>query len=285
MRNFPAEVIGPEDDETTRRARHARRRLREGQPVDPAELHELEMQIRKLRPTIIVQERRLGALPLELRGMFPGWDRFREAAPVILQSVARIDRGTGGRRAAAATGFLVGERVLLTNRHVARALTQGTGVLPPDTILVRFGAEQSRRQTAPTAKATGVLREHPTLDLALLELDRSDVPPVEFDTERLHARDRIAAVGYPSDDLQAPEYARALFHKTFGVERVSPGEVIAVNEFTFLHDCTTLAGNSGSPLVSLANGAVVGVHAEGYYLAHNEAVLAREAATFVSLTE
>jgi V8-like Glu-specific endopeptidase len=35
------------------------------------------------------------------------------------------------------------------------------------------------------------------------------------------------------------------------------------------HDCTTLAGNSGSPIFALDSGEVVAVHANGMYLARN----------------
>ncbi|MFY0575140.1 hypothetical protein ACN28S_12880 [Cystobacter fuscus] len=41
------------------------------------------------------------------------------------------------------------------------------------------------------------------------------------------------------------------------------------------HDCTTLSGNSGSPLFDLSTGLVVGVHATGKFAWRNTAVSTR----------
>jgi V8-like Glu-specific endopeptidase len=38
------------------------------------------------------------------------------------------------------------------------------------------------------------------------------------------------------------------------------------------HDCSTLGGNSGSPLFSLRTARVVGLHCEGYFMYRNEAI-------------
>ena len=48
------------------------------------------------------------------------------------------------------------------------------------------------------------------------------------------------------------------------------------------HDCSTLGGNSGSPLFSLETGDVVGVHYSGIFMWRNEAVPAADIETFVA---
>ncbi len=40
----------------------------------------------------------------------------------------------------------------------------------------------------------------------------------------------------------------------------------------FSHDCTTLGGNSGSPLIRLADGQAIGLHFQGLYGKNNAAV-------------
>jgi endonuclease G len=48
------------------------------------------------------------------------------------------------------------------------------------------------------------------------------------------------------------------------------------------HDCSTLGGNSGSPVLALDTAEVVGLHFGGSFLWRNEAVTAPILADFVS---
>jgi V8-like Glu-specific endopeptidase len=277
----PSEVVGPRDDETIQEAREIRKRLQQGKDVDPARLHHLEQEVRTLRPSIVADRHHLRRLSPRLSRIFPEWETFRELCGPVLEAVARIELGSRGRRDAKATGFLVGKRLLMTNRHVTRYLTHGTGVLPAEPIRVSFGIESRRKPVGPIATVVSIVREHPTLDLAIAELDRADVEPLAFDTQLPQTAQQVAVVGYPGDDGGAPEYARTLFAGGFGIERVAPGEIIDVQAPMFTHDCSTLSGNSGSPVISLQTGSVLGVHAEGYYMDHNLAVQAGEAVAFI----
>jgi endonuclease G len=56
----------------------------------------------------------------------------------------------------------------------------------------------------------------------------------------------------------------------------------AGDDAAFDHDCSTLGGNSGSPIVSLKTGYVVGVHREGFFLERNVAVRSNCIQSFVS---
>jgi endonuclease G len=94
--------------------------------------------------------------------------------------------------------------------------------------------------------------------------------------------DRVVAVGFPGDPRDEPEplFARAVFgERDVGLKRAAPGELISVHPRhgapeRVHHDCSTLKGASGGPLLSMATGAVVGVHRHGAFLTRNEAVAA-----------
>ena len=59
-----------------------------------------------------------------------------------------------------------------------------------------------------------------------------------------------------------------VFGDVFGVKRVQPGQLLMVDrELTeFHHDCLTLGGNAGSPVVDVDTGLVLGIHYAGQWL-------------------
>ncbi len=92
----------------------------------------------------------------------------------------------------------------------------------------------------------------------------------------------VAAIGYPSKDADRnPLFIPAIFGDRFGVKRVSPGEITGSTDRLVFHDCSTLGGNSGSPVLSLATAKVVGLHRSGTFLFSNEAVESAALVEFV----
>src|SRR5262249_19350419 len=118
---------------------------------------------------------------------------------------------------------------------------------------------------------------HHTLHLSLLEVD-----PVALDADRTvlptapadaAQGDTIVVLGYPQNDsARNPLFVSSIFGNRFGVRRAAPGEVIAAESSRFYHDCSTLGGNSGSPVVSLKTGELVGVHRSADLIDRNESV-------------
>jgi hypothetical protein len=185
------------------------------------------------------------------------------------------------------TGFLVRPHLLVTNRHVLHGLSWGTGRLERGMAQVRFGQEYGQRDEEGPVDVVREVAVHPTLDLALLEVDPSRPhTPLVLDPEPLGAGAGVAAVGYPqADTVRNPLFVSAVFDGSFGVKRVAPGEVLRVEGPLFHHDCSTLGGNSGSPLLSLRTARVVGVHFQGQFATRNTAVAASELAAFLAGTE
>ena len=65
-----------------------------------------------------------------------------------------------------------------------------------------------------------------------------------------------------------------IFGRVYNVKRLQPGLISAWNDGddVFHHDCSTLGGNSGSPVFDLETHAVIGLHFGGRYLIGNNAV-------------
>ncbi|XUL92736.1 trypsin-like serine peptidase [Streptomyces galilaeus] len=106
------------DSEEQLRAR-AERLVREGE-VDPGDLAPVPSDTGPVRPAVVF-ERILGAAS-ELQNV-----NFLARGERAARAVARVSIVVDGRRAGFGTGFLVGERLLLTNNHVLPDVATATG--------------------------------------------------------------------------------------------------------------------------------------------------------------
>jgi endonuclease G len=114
----------------------------------------------------------------------------------------------------------------------------------------------------------------PTADIALLSVSSQGRPTVSLDTNRLGESERVVVIGYPAQDkTRNPLFSDAVFAGKYGVRRAAIGEILdGAATPHFYHDCSTLGGNSGSPVFSLRTGRVVGIHRSGFFMYRNEAV-------------
>jgi endonuclease G len=255
----------------------------------PAELAALELVVRMMRPAPLSRQGALDPLPSA-----PGsstydpklteqWNEFREAVKPYLYSIGRLDlaQGTDG---AQGSGFLVAPDLLITNRHVLGHLSGGTELLEEGQAVVRFNQEYGTPDPNPAAfPIVGVAAVHDTLDMALLRVrlpDERPAPPLDSGPEA--AAGPVAAVGYPWKDPTSPLFADAIFGGRYGVKRAAIGEVMSASPERLFHDCSTLGGNSGSPVFSIESGKVIGLHFSGFFMYRNEAVPAAAVESFVA---
>jgi Trypsin-like peptidase domain len=96
-------------------------------------------------------------------------------------------------------------------------------------------------------------------------------------SEPAHLPERdVYVVGYPALDTRRNEPApiRRIFADIFDVKRLQPGRTVGYStEYSAIqHDCSTLGGNSGSPVVDLETNQVIGLHFGGRYGVGNYAV-------------
>jgi hypothetical protein len=269
----PAEIPASEPD-----AQSAWDKLRNGDAPEPNELAALELVIRLLRPAPFSRGGELDDLPDQQgHNLYPtelkdAWSRFRAKVKPLLYSVGRVNLADGTH---IGTGFLVDDGVLATNRHVLDDLTFGTDLLGPGRAQVVFqretGSNDLPRHIVPIE---GVVRVHKTHDIALLALPRLGRPAVTLDAGGVSDGARVAVIGYPAkDEVRNPVFTAAIFGTRLGVKRAALGEVLdGTARPTLFHDCSTLGGNSGSPVFSLDTCRVVGIHRSGFFMYRNEAV-------------
>lgn len=273
-------------------ARGAVGKLARSEEPSPAEYFALEAIILPLeRPVIDVVSGSFGEVPAPFAHLGAG--AVRQRIEVALPAVGRIAVPTRPALPFAGTGFVVGDDLLMTNRHVAELFVRGLGredltFLPGHAAEVDFGQEIGGGEGVPFA-VRSVRMIHPYWDAALLAVEGLDVEPLELlTTDPAGLADReVAVIGYPGFDARNDaELQYRIFRRLFNVKRLQPGRLrgrAKIASFgnvvdAVTHDSSTLAGNSGSAVIELETGKVVALHFAGRYLEANFGVPAFELA-------
>jgi hypothetical protein len=235
------------------------------------------------RPAIVIKDGDFGPPP-------QGWARLAEHRERIREVIARSGRiEVRGHLNLEwlGTAFLVAPGTLMTNRHVAQELCLRDGeqwtFRPGLTTRVDFLRELGNA-AALEFEITEVIGIHERHDLALLGVhsassDGRALPDplgvAAREPANLPERD-VYVVGYPALDTRRNEPApiRRIFADVFDVKRLQPGRTVGYStEYSAIqHDCSTLGGNSGSPVVDLETHQVIGLHFGGRYGVGNYAV-------------
>ncbi|MEP5732061.1 MAG: DNA/RNA non-specific endonuclease [Sulfitobacter sp.] len=186
--------------------------------------------------------------------------------------------------------------LICTNRHVAKIVARrsfrGDGVFMFAPANVPYGAqvdfvEEVGGDPNPDAvfriEKFTYLADDVSADVAIAKISKpSDGAAHQLTTLKLAAsdgenKDLVAVVGYPARDslrndaLQMERY----FNGLYDVKRFAPGFLEVQPGVSILsHDCTTLGGNSGSPVIRLEDAKVVGLHFAGRFGVANSAVRA-----------
>ena len=204
-----------------------------------------------------------------------------------LRSVGRIELINHPSFDWVGTGWVVAERIVATNRHVAELFAKRVEnelvfrVSPSGqtmSALVDF-KEEFQETLAFEVEVERVIflsgsgDEDP--DLALLELKpATNLPnPIALATGKIE-QDFIATIGYPARDSRNGQQAvMRVFGDIFDVKRLAPGKVMfEESQMIFTHDCSTLGGNSGSAIIDLDSGKAVGIHFAGIFRRQNFAL-------------
>ena len=276
-------IIGPAAAQVQGPAQDALNALNNGEEPTPAQLAALELAIRTMRPAPLSKNGELPALEDEVASNFLEWEGFRSSVKPFLYTIGRIDLASGQ---GVGTGFLISNSLLVTNKHVLDVLSFGTNRLERGQAVVRFREEYNSGTEKPVdiIEAVGV---HPTLDMSLLRIEEKTFGdgrlPLTIETAEMKAGQAVVAVGYPFEDkVRNPLFVSALFGDRFGVKRAAPGEIVGTANQSIFHDCSTLGGNSGSPILSMDSARVVGIHRDGFFMYRNEAVNGKSLSDFVT---
>jgi glutamyl endopeptidase len=279
-------IIGPGSMPATEEGRLAQQALdalEHGQQPDPRALSALELVIKMMRPAPLSRNAVLDSLPPGSDQAFTGWAEFSIRVKPFLYSVGRIDlvpdQGVG-------TGFLVKNNVLVTNAHVVAYLSRNTNQLTKGQAIVRFIREYGNFAEDSPADILEVIALDAEADIALLRISDPVLGcarmPLNFHSSDPSPGQVVIAIGYPFNDPQRnPRFISGIFGTRFGVKRAAPGEVVTTETADFAHDCSTLGGNSGSPILSMDDAGVVGLHKEGIFMFRNRALKGSKVKAFV----
>ncbi len=255
----------------------------------PAEFAALEYMIRAMRPAPLFQNGQPEAVTdADFLAAFPLWTDFGNRIKPLAGSIGRISRVTegGAKLQPQGTGFLVGPGLLMTNTHVLDALSNGVRELEPGQAVIEMRCEAGIFSKEPRFPVVGVAAVHDTQDACLLRVDGlPDLPSLQLAPGRPATMSQVAAIGFPyPDPLRDPLFVAPLFGmQQYGFKRAAPGLVTGFQDRTetLYHDCSTLGGNSGSPVLSLADCTVVGLHRGGGFLWKNVAVESDDLTTWL----
>jgi hypothetical protein len=235
------------------------------------------------RPALLIQDGDFAEPPPEWARLAPHRARIRE---VIARS-GRVEVAGHVELDWIGTASLVAPGTLMTNRHVAEEFCSRDGAgfafRPHMTPRIDFRREHGRT-SALEFEISGVIGWHEDQDLALLRVEatsrdgRALPEPLAIaaaEPPDLFARD-VYVVGYPAYDgrRNEPEPIRRIFMDLYNVKRLQPGRARGYSAMykALEHDCSTLGGNSGSPVIDLETHQVIGLHFGGRFGAANYAV-------------
>ncbi|WP_147274135.1 DNA/RNA non-specific endonuclease [Bremerella cremea] len=290
--DFIADDDGLEGVSTKRikKAEEAAMRAVQGKSVSAEGLYHLEAIVhRKNRPSHRIYGKKFDPFPGEFNFITKDprtLKRIRNTFP----AVGRID--ITDLSTYAGTGFVVGQNLVMTNRHVAMEFTMGVGRGKRVKIFdlraeVDFDDEPSFEQ-----EDGFVLHEcvmvHPYWDMALFKADLPDIEPLRLSTTTYPTlrkrKQAIVAVGYPAfDDRNGVKAQKEIFGDQYEVKRIAPGRVsnqkrqvsskwLSSPVAALTHDASTLGGNSGSAIIDVESGTVAALHFGGKYLIENYGV-------------
>jgi hypothetical protein len=235
------------------------------------------------RPAILIRDGDFGEPPQDWARLAEHRERIRE----VIARAGRVEVRGHLDLTWLGTAFLVAPGTLMTNRHVAQEFCLRDGerwtFRPGVTTRVDFLRERGSA-TALEFEITEAIGVHDRHDLALLRVEgaSSDGQPLPdplsvaaSEPAELPGRD-VYVVGYPALDSRRnePEPIRRIFADVYDVKRLQPGKTVGYStEYSAIqHDCSTLGGNSGSPVVDLETNHVIGLHFGGRYGVGNYAV-------------
>lgn len=217
--------------------------------------------------------------------------RLESARPHLdraIRAVGRIEL-KGSHLDWVGTGWLVSDKVIVTNRHVANefALRDGEGFAfrMGDRAPVAAAIDFLQEIDNPATRVFQLVRplhieEPPGPDLAFFEVAATTgaaalAQPIEL-AAQVVATENAATIGYPAYDSRIPEpdLMERIYGSVYNKKRLAPGAVTRVDPKRVLHNCTTLGGNSGSAVIDLNSGKALGLHYSGSFLTTNYAVRA-----------
>ena len=223
-------------------------------------------------------------------------DELKRAEPLInplIPLIGRIDVSNYPISGVSyvGTGWQIEPNVIVTNRHVAQLIAKHDGRKfvfirgafgNPLEVSVDYKHElQTTTQDSVTIEEVIWIEENTSkADIAFLKIaDRSDgnhQNKIELADVDASPGDPVAVIGYPArgqrDAIPNQQLMDQIYRGVYDIKRIAPGMMDDNSQGWATHDCTTLGGKSGSPVVDLKTGKAVALHFAGLYMIENYAV-------------
>ncbi|GAB5398810.1 MAG: hypothetical protein Aureis2KO_03950 [Aureisphaera sp.] len=200
-----------------------------------------------------------------------------------IPSVGRIEIGNHPHYNWVGTGWLIkGTNIVVTNRHVAYNFASRqddsfdiNSNHKGKTLRVSIDfKEEYNVDNENTFRVSRVLHiaENDEPDVALMEIlstsyEGNPLPKgLEIAKHESDPKDAVFTIGYPANcSMLNQKNLDPIFNGIYDVKRLAPGIIYpsSAAPFIYMHDCTTWYGNSGSPVIELTTGKVVGIHYAG----------------------
>ncbi len=280
--------VGEPEEEEVDRASKGLQKIARGEELHESEMSALEAIILPQgRPVIDIENDAFQDPPSPWTHLGAGDTRTRIEAAI--PSIGRIELPEHPSLPFGGTGFVVGTDLIMTNRHVAEIFASGLGLRnlqfrPGQTAGVDFRREATDSESV-YLEVREVVMIHPYWDMACLRVDGLPQSQRVLSLSVAHPDDLSAreevVVGYPAADPRNDlDLQRRVFGSTFNVKRMQPGKITTREQVTsygrrvnaMAHDSSTLGGNSGSAIVDVETGDIIGLHFAGRYLEANYAV-------------
>lgn len=258
------------------------------QPLTAAQAHVLEaIVLPKERPVVDVVDGTFDAPDEPFTHL--GQAEIQERIGRVLPSVGRIELPGHPFLPFGGTAFVVGDGLLMTNRHVAELFATGLGreglsLLVGRDAGIDFLCERDRAESL-FFDLSRIVMIHPYWDMALLAVTGLPAAQRALTLSTAEPGDlvdrEVVVIGYPAlDPRNNVDLQREIFRGVFNVKRLQPGRIgerAEIKSFeqmvmSLTHDCSTLGGNSGSAAIDVETGTVLALHFAGRYLEANYAV-------------
>lgn len=223
------------------------------------------------RPALVVRSGSFSGAPI-------GWELLERKRAEIERTIPSVGRIESSRMPWIGTGFVVGPGLLMTSSVVVAQLAHEAGpgrweLEPGGEARVDF-ADEPDESTSLEFAIERVVEVDESRMMALLELGQASKrgeplpPPLRLATRSSTPYEgrQVYVLGYPAHDPRNdPKLIDSVFGDVYGVKRLQPGRILAVSptESILWHDCFTMGGNAGSPVVDLGTGEVIGLHYAG----------------------
>ena len=209
---------------------------------------------------------------------------YRKKIENAVHSVGIFEIVRNKKKYPSGTGWILTEDLVVTNKHVTEVFCEKVGnkfriKKGFEKITIDFNEEFDRVHDFEfkVLEVVHVERDETSLynhtpDIAILRVEKVNSkgeklpPPLELYEKKLKVNQPIAIIGFPSADYKLPIKRKRIFNNIYDVKRLQPGLIKKIKmlyDFDFQHDCATLSGNSGSPVLDIQTGKVVGTHFAG----------------------